>query len=360
MRATRLMKASLLAMAVLGAGLDASPAHAETPGSISGTVTLEGVPVEGLDVCAYRGEDVFSEGYCPTVSVPTGPDGRYQVTGLSAGEYFVRFDGDLSNYDTEWFDDAQTDLEATRITITDGDVVTGIDADLVNPFPDRAVPDDLVNALDLPSSSLVSATTNAHPDSLALGAAPMGSLPTSGSNYLIMSTGRAGEVLGGTPSERLSTDLEPSPHGVILAGGDLRPGDLTQVTLRTRPPSDAACLAFDIQFLSEVDAAIEPDIFTAELHRSHIRGAAFLDVAAPNNFAVDDRGNIVSWWTPGFGPVSGTRMERRDRDAANHDSGRARCGQRSDDGRAVSPGRGGRVRRLCCPRGQHAVAHGGM
>ena len=221
------------------------------PGSISGTVTLEGVPVEGLDVCAYRQEDLFSEVYCPFVSVATDHDGRYQMTGLPAGEYWVRFDGDLSNYDTEWFDDAQTDLDATTITITDGDVFTGIDADLVNPFPDRALPDELVNALDLPSSSLVSATTDAHPDSLALGAAPMGSLPTSGSSYLIMSTGRAGEVLGGTPSETLSTDLEPSPHGVILAGGDVYPGDLTQVTLRTRPPADAACLAFDLQFLSE-------------------------------------------------------------------------------------------------------------
>ncbi|WP_157983830.1 choice-of-anchor L domain-containing protein [Nesterenkonia muleiensis] len=110
-----------------------------------------------------------------------------------------------------------------------------------------------------------------------------------------MSTGIAGEVIGGEPEDFLSTELDGAPTG---ADGN----DLTAVTLLLDPPEAAQCLAFDFQFLSEeypdyVGSSFN-DIFTAELISAEPFESEFYmednQVIAPHNFAYDDEGNYIS------------------------------------------------------------------
>jgi uncharacterized repeat protein (TIGR01451 family) len=95
-------------------GIDASLSRGAT---ISGTVTDEdGLPVAGVRVDADG----------PTWSWTTsGPDGRYTVSGLVAGEYRLTFQSDW--HLMEIYDDATDWGEATPITVEDHGSVTGID-----------------------------------------------------------------------------------------------------------------------------------------------------------------------------------------------------------------------------------------
>lgn len=150
-------------------------------------------------------------------------------------------------------------------------------------------------ALDLQGLSAEDVTKNAHPEAMAIGRTPFGNFPTAGSEYLILSTGRAGDVLGGDSDDFLSTELDGAPTG---ADGN----DLNSVTLILDPPAAAKCLAFDFQFLSEeypdyVGSSYN-DIFTAELiTRNPLESEFYMEgdqVIAPLNFAYDAEGNYIS------------------------------------------------------------------
>lgn len=167
-----------------------------------------------------------------------------------------------------------------------------------------AASDPTASALDIPKSDVVSIGYSGDEQSFLTTNTPFGTFPREGSDYLVLSTGKAADVIGGSPEEFISTDFG---NGKGADGNDL-----TQVSLELKPPKDASCLAFDFQFLSEeypdfVGSGYN-DIFTAELNESyfHMEGS---QVIAPNNFAYDSGDNFISINTVlGFQEATGTRM----------------------------------------------------
>ncbi|MFB9163572.1 choice-of-anchor L domain-containing protein [Arthrobacter psychrochitiniphilus] len=163
----------------------------------------------------------------------------------------------------------------------------------------------LASALGVSSPELVSASSTGDTGASSIVTDKFGIFPTAGNSYAILSTGKADEVLGGAPSDFISTNLGN--------GGGVDGNDLTSLTLDLLPPTDAKCMAFDFQFLSEeypefVGSSFN-DIFTAEQNESKF----FMEndqVVAPNNFAYDSKGNFVSVNTVfGFTDATGTRMD---------------------------------------------------
>lgn len=169
----------------------------------------------------------------------------------------------------------------------------------------NAAPTAFTDALDIAGGAVFATSTVGSPASILASGSSLGSFPRAGGDYVIMSTGDASQVVGGTPSDFISTNL-----GV---GGSADGNDLTQLSLELTPASGATCLAFDFQFLSEeypeyVGSSYN-DIFTAELGESRfdLDGS---QVIAPNNFAYDSEGNFISINTVlGFQDASGTRMD---------------------------------------------------
>lgn len=99
-------------------------AELEPGAQISGQVTGPGgQPLAGIFVSAGRnGEDYRS--------AHTGPDGRYNITGLTAGDYQVEFLAEGQDYLGEWYDNQESAETANKVTLTPGEQVTGIDAEL--------------------------------------------------------------------------------------------------------------------------------------------------------------------------------------------------------------------------------------
>jgi hypothetical protein len=178
-------------------------------------------------------------------------------------------------------------------------------AALVIAPPAAAAGSDISRAIDIPDGDVSSSVVNASGDAVLTSSTPFGSFPRAGGDYLLLSTGRAQDVIGGGSDEFISTDLG------VTTGADGH--DLSQVSFALTPPTAATCLSFDFEFLSEeypeyVGSAYN-DIFTAELNDSEfiVEGA---QVVAPNNFAYDSAGNFISINTVlGMSPVPGTRMD---------------------------------------------------
>jgi hypothetical protein len=175
-------------------------------------------------------------------------------------------------------------------------------------------PDDaLIDAFAAFPLSNASVEVNAHGDSIIVESREFGDFPVAGDDYIIMSTGDASDVFGGPWQELASTSLG-TENG---ADGN----DLTQLTFDLEPPAGAECFSFDFQFLVEGDRHVsgvpvaDPyspdirplhlvyvwdvigsrynDIFTAELNESFFSMEEG-QVVAPNNFAYDSDGNMVS------------------------------------------------------------------
>ncbi|MFJ4175568.1 carboxypeptidase regulatory-like domain-containing protein [Microbacterium sp. NPDC089696] len=102
-------------------GIDASMQGLAT---ISGTVTREtdGSPVTGA-------VEVFSD--AGSWSGAIEPDGTYSVA-VAAGTHLVRFQSSDDTAAAEYWEDAATEEAATPITVTPGEVRTGIDAELAS------------------------------------------------------------------------------------------------------------------------------------------------------------------------------------------------------------------------------------
>ncbi len=107
------------------AGIDAE-LTALAGGEMHGTVTDEGTsePIEDASVCAFViATDIHA---CDE----TDAAGEYAVTGLPThSAYTVEFSG--SGYETEYYDDNESWIEASKIAVEAGEVVAGIDAELV-------------------------------------------------------------------------------------------------------------------------------------------------------------------------------------------------------------------------------------
>ena len=98
-------------------------------GTITGVVTgAEDAPLQGVSVSAM--------GAGNWRSAVTDADGRYELTGLAAGDYTISFQpdsfepGSASGYLREYWDDASNQFDADPVTVGAGAVVTGIDAQL--------------------------------------------------------------------------------------------------------------------------------------------------------------------------------------------------------------------------------------
>ncbi len=96
---------------------------------IGGTVRDAGTnaPLEEIEVCAYRGS---SQAGCGT----TDSEGKYEIEGLSAGAYKVRF-APSSFYEhshvAQYWDEKSSFSAADPITLAAAEVRSGIDADLL-------------------------------------------------------------------------------------------------------------------------------------------------------------------------------------------------------------------------------------
>ena len=132
---TRVRLSAILAVVALLVLAPAS-AGAQDPGTIAGRVTDQhGAPLEGVDVLASN----FELG---TWGAYTDADGRYEITGLPAGSWIVRWweldivsAGNLRYYDGAW-----SQQDATPVTVVAGGHVGGIDGVLlVPPLGDGAI-----------------------------------------------------------------------------------------------------------------------------------------------------------------------------------------------------------------------------
>ncbi|GAA3547593.1 hypothetical protein [Nocardioides daeguensis] len=125
--------------ALLGLGtLPAPTAHAATPlGAISGTVTAEvgGLPLDNIKVVAFQQltEDGVT-GWGPVRFAETQPTGTY-VLYAEPGTYRLGFVECAQacadpTYAPEFYDDVATVAEAKDLTVTDNEILPGIDAAL--------------------------------------------------------------------------------------------------------------------------------------------------------------------------------------------------------------------------------------
>lgn len=94
-------------------------------GSISGLVTgVDGAPIAGVSVYADNGDPRTS------ASVQSAPDGTYTVTGLSPGDYVVRFSSKVESFAGEFYRDSSTAEAARRVPVLLGGTASGVDARL--------------------------------------------------------------------------------------------------------------------------------------------------------------------------------------------------------------------------------------
>jgi protocatechuate 3,4-dioxygenase beta subunit len=108
-------------------GIDA---QLEETGAISGSVTdTTGNPVSGVRVSAYGPDD----GWVGSYAVSTASDGTYLMGSVRPGDYRVVFAPPAdSGFTPEWFDDVASRSLATDVTVSAGQTVAGIDAQLAD------------------------------------------------------------------------------------------------------------------------------------------------------------------------------------------------------------------------------------
>lgn len=129
----------------------------------------------------------------------------------------------------------------------------------------------------------------------------LASFPTSGPNYAIMTSGDA--ALADDPNNSTSS-------GANLSGPSVRGNsdfDVSILRLDLQVPEGNDCLSLDLQFLSEefpeyVGQSVN-DAFVAELDTSSWTTESNT-ITAPNNFAFDPAGNVISVNSTGVADMS--------------------------------------------------------
>ncbi len=149
-------------------------------------------------------------------------------------------------------------------------------------------------------ASFVSKPPSGTPD--AVSTTPLESFPTDGSSYGILTTGDA--TLASQPQSNFAS--------VNDGGGNVRGNtdyDVSILKIDLSVPGGDNCLTFDFQFLSEewptfVGSAFN-DAFIAELDSSTWTTSGS-NISAPNNFAFDPDGNVISINATGPATMNGT------------------------------------------------------
>jgi hypothetical protein len=160
----------------------------------------------------------------------------------------------------------------------------------------------IAQAIVAPSSTLTGASfvtlpPFGTPDGISTG--PLGGFPTAGSSFGILTTGNVSSV------------PDPTAFANTNDGGGSVRGDtafdISILKLDLSVPSGDNCVGFDFKFLSEeypgFVGSIYNDAFIAELDNStwSTNGST---ISAPNNFAFDRSGNVVSINSTGLGGLS--------------------------------------------------------
>ncbi len=125
-RGVRFCLPALSVAAVILGG--ASSATAIEGGQISGRVTSasNGLPIEGIEVCASLMEEA-------PACVLSDANGEYTIKELATGEYLVEFAVPFEsslNYITQYWDGTTSFSKATPVSVTSSSTVSGIDAEL--------------------------------------------------------------------------------------------------------------------------------------------------------------------------------------------------------------------------------------
>ncbi|MGH7265596.1 MAG: choice-of-anchor L domain-containing protein [Candidatus Rokuibacteriota bacterium] len=155
-----------------------------------------------------------------------------------------------------------------------------------------ATANDLAAAMDIPGANLVSASIGtSDPGAVGVGTTLLGrAFPRRGGSFAILTTGAA--ALADQPNSSGS-------DGTSIPGLDNSQGeDMVQLTLVLSPPPGSQCAVFDFSFFSEefpefVGSQFN-DAFLAELGASTFVINPDDTITAPNNFAFDPVGNIIS------------------------------------------------------------------
>jgi hypothetical protein len=155
-----------------------------------------------------------------------------------------------------------------------------------------ATANQLATAMDIPAADLISADIGtSDPTGVGIGNAALGRFfPRAGGTFAILGTGAVN--VADTPNTSASTS------GVLTGLNNSQGNDMVQLTLVLKPPQGAQCLSFDFAFYSEefpefVGSPFN-DFFLAELGSSSFVINPDNTVTAPNNFARDPGGNIIS------------------------------------------------------------------
>jgi hypothetical protein len=160
--------------------------------------------------------------------------------------------------------------------------------------PAAGLATDLANAMAVNPALITNATFVAVPPigtPNAVSSTPLASFPTNGSTYAILTTGDAN--LAGTQNTSGSS-------GVNVNGPNVRGNtdyDVTILKIDLNVPADANCVSFEFRFLSEEYAEFVGssfnDAFIAEMDTSNWTTSGST-INAPNNFAFDPAGKVIS------------------------------------------------------------------
>ncbi len=159
----------------------------------------------------------------------------------------------------------------------------------------------IAHALASPSANVTGASfasvTGGTPNGTSTTA--LGGFPTDGTDFGILTTGNVSSVPN--PGTFANTD---NSGGNVRGNSDL---DVTMLKTDITVPTGANCLTFDFKFLSEEFPGFVGtdfnDAFIAELDTSNWTTAGST-ITAPDNFAFDGSGNVVSINSTGIGGMT--------------------------------------------------------
>ena len=146
------------------------------------------------------------------------------------------------------------------------------------------------------------------PHGVADAASTLAGFPIDGTTYAILTTGNAALADDGNVDEDSGVGLDGPPgHGFGGAVGNAR--DTSVLAIHLDAPAGApSCVSFDFRFLSDeypenVGLPVN-DGFVAELDTQSVTTDDTGDISAPNNFAFDQNGSLVSINTAGYTPLA--------------------------------------------------------